>query len=218
MPMYFDEDYLFRDLPSPMYARGFLQADGYVSANNSRLLSLHISIKDICILRWLKKEMKAEQKIEKRIGGRGHEKCRIRFCRKAFVERLIEDGLKPRKTGREEIPPRILKSKHLRHWIRGYVDGDGCLRIRRSWGIQFRCVGSKKVLTQIRDHLIENANVDPSVGHVKEMNNALCHYFQYYSQNAFNLIHYLYTDLEGSYALPRKLEIARQILKMERYQ
>jgi len=54
---------------------------------------------------------------------------RLRLCGKSVVEKFISYGVKPRKTFNTEIPE--MPPEMLPHFLRGVLDGDGCIHLRK---------------------------------------------------------------------------------------
>ena len=59
-------------------------------------------------------------------GGFITESCYIRINSSYMCKQLIKNGIFPKKTGKENIPNTV-PYKLLRHFIRGYFDGDGSI-------------------------------------------------------------------------------------------
>lgn len=112
------------------YWLGFIFADGYISKKNNKF-ELSLKGDDFNHLCKFSKFINFdENKISKRIvrcNDKKYECCRISFSNKHFWEILNSYGCTPRKSLTLKFPDEsIFKSKDLiRHFIRGYFDGDG---------------------------------------------------------------------------------------------
>ena len=64
-----------------------------------------------------------------RTNGKEYPSCEVSVCNKHFKERLIELGVAPNKSLVLTFPDlKIFEEENLVYdFIRGYVDGDGCL-------------------------------------------------------------------------------------------
>lgn len=115
------------DSEEKAYWLGFLYADGSVSSKNNNVeLSLQLSDKEHLdkYMEFLKrnKEVKTDSF-----------RCRVSFTNKHIHKALCELGCFPQKSlilkfPNEEQVPKYL----LNHFIRGYIDGDGCIYIYKS--------------------------------------------------------------------------------------
>lgn len=109
------------DTEEKAYWLGFLYADGYISKYNQVEVSLALKDEDHLIK--LKKFINTNTKIIK-----DDYRCRLLFCSKELVKDLANLGCVNNKSliltfpTEEQVPQEL-----LRHFLRGYVDGDGCL-------------------------------------------------------------------------------------------
>ena len=131
---FFNEDYFKKiDTEEKAYWLGFIMADGCISKNNSNnpynRLEINLKIEDIGHLEKFNKSIASNKPIvSKEVNSRGHIStiCQIRLNSKRLCEDLILNSVIPNKTGKEIIPNTI-SNELVRHFIRGYFDGDGCL-------------------------------------------------------------------------------------------
>ena len=135
----------------------FLYADGNISSTGNRL-EVHLSIKDINHLEKFRKFLKLET--EFRTGYyNGNAYCHLSVRNKHLWEQLNNKGCTPRKTLTLDFPDlNIFKNKNLVYdFIRGYVDGDGCLFTKKyKYNVtQILILGTEKFLYGIRNFLNE---------------------------------------------------------------
>lgn len=103
------------------YWLGFLYADGYISKHNQ--IEVSLSIKDIEHLYKLKQFVNTNTKII-----HDENRCRLLFCSKEMVEDLKRLGCINNKSLILDFPnSNQVPDELVRHFLRGYVDGDGCL-------------------------------------------------------------------------------------------
>lgn len=126
------------DTEEKAYWLGFLYADGYISSfangKNRYSFELLLAVKDVDHLQKFasflsyKKELKEKINI---INNTSYKSVRLCLCNKYFWNILNSLGCVPRKSLTLKFPNKsIFKSKNLiRHFIRGYFDGDGCCGI-----------------------------------------------------------------------------------------
>lgn len=109
------------DTEEKAYWLGFLYADGYVSKYNQ--IEVSLTLKDEEHLEKLKKFVNTNTNIFK-----DDHRCRLLFCSKELANDLASLGCVNNKSliltfpTEEQVPQKL-----LRHFLRGYVDGDGCL-------------------------------------------------------------------------------------------
>ena len=118
------------DTEEKAYWLGFIFADGYIGStplrnNKKSVYNFEISLKlsDTSHLEKFKKFISYEKPVVT-----DDHRCRIMIANKHFWETLNNYGCTPRKSLTLKFPKlEIFKSKDLiRHFIRGYFDGDGC--------------------------------------------------------------------------------------------
>ena len=83
--------------------------------------------------------------------GKEYSICKISVCDKHLKQRLIELGCPPNKSLILKFPDiNIFSDKNLvYHFIRGYVDGDGCLTFSKNGRLGLNIVGTKEMLEGI---------------------------------------------------------------------
>ena len=126
------------------YWLGFISADGSVQNRPAkRVLSLILSAKDQSHLETFREHIGSEHRIYE-YEREGHPHCQLDVPSQALVSDLCKLGVVPAKSLILE-PPK-LKERLIRHWIRGYFDGDGCAYISPSGQIRVSFLGTKPVL------------------------------------------------------------------------
>lgn len=116
------------DTEEQFYWLGFLYADGNISKTGNRL-ELTLALKDIDHLEKFRNFLKLTTEI-KTVLRNGHYACRLYIRNKHLWETLNNLGCVPCKSLILEFPKKeIFKNNKMfiLHFIRGYVDGDGCL-------------------------------------------------------------------------------------------
>lgn len=131
------------------YWLGFLYADGYVSELNSTI-ELSLEEKDLSHLEkfrsFLGLENKPFNKKEKNINGQIFYSYRLGFNSNEVKNALIKLGCKPNKTFILEFPTNKQVPQNLiHHFIRGYIDGDGCIYVSNN-RISVEVLGTEKFL------------------------------------------------------------------------
>ena len=131
------------------YWLGFIAADGCILERLKRkenyILSIGLSIKDITHLEKFKKDISADFPIV--INNQFHKKMKkyyetayLRVSRTIMCEDLINHGVGRKKSQELSLPN--LPDNLMRHYIRGYFDGDGCWTISRQASMCFGIISS----------------------------------------------------------------------------
>lgn len=136
------------DTEEKAYWLGFIYADGCISNRDNRF-ELSLSLHDIEHLRKFAKFMNHENNVKQ-----DSYRCRFYVTNKHLWNTLNSYGCTPRKSLTLEFPDEnIFKSKDLiRHFIRGYFDGDGCVTYNNYRGInklQINCLGTESFLNKL---------------------------------------------------------------------
>ena len=125
------------DTEQKAYFLGFIFADGniqlrQVNTNKYRLrIGLRNKYSEIALLNTFKNELMYEGDIRIETKKNGYEVCILDINSKKLITDLIKHGVNGNKTRIIKFPttvPRCL----IRHFIRGFFDGDGCIRERKS--------------------------------------------------------------------------------------
>lgn len=148
----FDED-VFENIDSEnkAYWLGFIYADGCIMKKNggSDILMFTLKKSDFkhlykfCDLIRLDKE---KVKIYK-------DTVRLEISSNKIVEDLKKHGVTYRKTFKVKYPK--IDKNLMKHFIRGYFDGDGCLTISESNKI-FKLIGTEDLIKNIQNYFIES--------------------------------------------------------------
>ena len=174
---------LFDDLTeNSVYLLGFIAADGSIleSRGHPSVLEIALAEKDKYHL------IKLRNLICEDIPVRLKEKYKAvvcSFCSVKLVENLSKFGIVPRKSLTLQFPKNI-PNNLIRHFVRGYFDGDGHVRqrINKRYGheypaLEFSMLGTKDFLIDIkRFFCLEYAK---DVGCLEDLNN--------YGKNVFRL-------------------------------
>lgn len=163
------------------YWLGFLYADGCVRLNNSNgkktnSLSLGLASIDIEHIQKFRDSIQATNKIEHKehLGGKYHSD-RITITNAKICEDLNELGCTPRKSLTLTFPScEQMPNNMVRHFIRGYFDGDGCIHInlnKRTVSLSF--IGTKDFLNTMQDILCNELNITKTKMQDRKDNKAL---------------------------------------------
>lgn len=141
------------DTEEKAYWLGFLYADGAVGLLNNNV-ELSLAIKDISHLEKFKNFIKSPKDINIStviVGGKCFKRCRLTVTDKHFKTQLIKCGCHPKKSFTITFPDENIVPKQLiAHFIRGYVDGDGCISFCNVKDLKISIIGTIEFLTSIR--------------------------------------------------------------------
>ena len=143
------------DTEAALYVAGLLAADGWI--DNGTKINIGLSIKDEGYLKIIRAALGSNNPLYTKISIKGGTTsvCKsLTITSQTMYDDLVERfKLTPAKTLTLKFPKRLMNDELVRHFIRGYTDGDGCIggaHINRySWSIistkQF-CVSIRTVL------------------------------------------------------------------------
>lgn len=151
------------DTEEKAYWLGFIFADGYISSHKQRekpKYTFEVSLKGDDIGHLYKLQTFLQCKVNKvktsviQCNNRECTRCRIILTNKHLWETLNSYGCTPKKSLTLKFPDEsIFKSKDLiRHFIRGYFDGDGCFsRVKNKSTVSpvISLIGTKEFLLKI---------------------------------------------------------------------
>ena len=141
------------DTEEKAYWLGFLYADGNTH-KTMNIINLSLSIKDYNHLVKYQSFLKTTTKIvikSVKVNDKTYKACSLAVCDKHFKQRLIELGCYPNKSLILTFPNKsIFETNNLIYdFIRGYIDGDGCLTYSRVGKLAINIVGTKNMMESI---------------------------------------------------------------------
>lgn len=201
------------DTEEKAYWLGFIFADGYIYSSPLDTSKKRIDWNfELCVKGDDKEHMeKFAKAIEynkelhvTKADKHGHTRCRVCLSSEILWKQLNSLGCVPRKSLTLKFPDEsIFKSKDLiRHFIRGYFDGDGCI----SYGNKehtiptYQILGTKEFLEDVMKHL----NIKETLFHNHHDKDNLTMYIHSSNKKAMQLFHKLYDNC--SIYLNRKYE------------
>ncbi len=205
-----NSDFFKRWSPKMAYVLGFVAADGSLEdASYLRGKYLRICSSDIEILEKIKMAMYSEHKIvtlkPKQILIRGKsyvskERYMLRIGDHEIYNDLIKLGVTPRKSKTILLPSVSLE--FVAYFLRGYLDGDGCINLyerKKRLSVTFTS-GSKLFLEELSK--IIGLCLDVKIHNVFINNNAF--QLKYSTREAVPLLKYIYSDIADRLYLERK--------------
>ena len=147
------------------YWLGFIMADGCITRTEKNgpynRFELNLKEEDKAHLEKFQKDLQSNYKIkeiEKINKKRDFSSivCNIRINSRKLVDSLIKNEIHPNKTGREVLPNSIPK-EFIRHFIRGYFDGDGSLTNNKSFRIYSSSI---EILNSFNNYFKTTLNIE----------------------------------------------------------
>lgn len=198
------DDYFFDDIntENKAYWLGFLMTDGNVCGT---MIGMSLCLKDLTHIQKYKKVLRSKHKIycehafDRRTGST-HHKCSLKFRSPHMVTSLQKWGVIPRKTSFETLP--ILSHDLIRHFIRGAIDGDGCIssHLPKSGKTPlyqiYLCSSSQRFIQQVSTYINWIfGKVLGRISTVKSTGHKTMYYLHYGgNQQAYKISHWLYSD------------------------
>lgn len=142
------------------YIMGYLLADGYILDRPFYRLGMTLAMKDEAILKEIRDYISPEIPLKIDRG-----KIKLDVCRKEIVENLLKLGMQPNKTGKSIKIPKM-KKELVRHFIRGYFDGDGALIQDREYMYFYICSPTPEILIEIAD-ILKTEEIRTTTSHDK---------------------------------------------------
>ena len=191
------------DTEEKAYWLGFIYADGSISSIENKpkpKYTLEVSLKgsDIEHLHKLSKFMECEEDKIKlsnaKCQGKSFKRCRFAITNKHLWKTLNNYGCTPRKSLTLKFPDiDIFKNNSLiRHFIRGYFDGDGCFTRQIHTHIvspAISMLGTPEFIYAIKNYI----NIDSCLGHDKRHTDRTI-ILEFCKNNGIEFINYLYQN------------------------
>lgn len=195
------------DNENKAYILGFIYADGSVSTKGY-YLTISLSLKDISILEFIKREISFGGPIARYIVN-DREYCRITVSSKTIKDDLVRYGIVPNKTYSSSSLP-LCPDKYYKNMILGFFDGDGCIyKSNNEYMLAF--ASNKYVLLQIKEWLLKNDIRTANIRHRYSTDNIFaCMLEMHGGINIENVGRLLYDTT--SFRLSRKYDIFLEFL------
>lgn len=206
-----DEDFFSQiDTEEKAYWLGFLYADGYVSEKTTQI-ELQLKEADYLHLVKFSSAVNSNRPIyqtKKMIQGKEYIGYRVTINSVKMRNDLISKGCVPKKTYDISFPDKDIVPLHLvHHFIRGYVDGDGCYTFTSGNKLSVEVIGTEAFLKGYIDSLSLHENTLHSFARLKHDK---IKRVMYSGRFAENIIEQLYED--ASVYLDRKYAIIKDFL------
>ena len=148
------------------YWLGFIAGDGSVQEQGRRL-RIELKNDSLDALEHFKDFMESNANITSRTNNNNCQCSRMDINSKELGNYLAEYNIVPNKTKIFEIPLDKIKEEYRMDFIRGFMDADGCIHIRKNRNnapsLSF-VSGSKKCIEQIKEILQINNSISENKG------------------------------------------------------
>lgn len=170
------------------YWLGFLYADGSIGSKEDKI-ELGLAEQDLKQIEKFRNFIGINNKISYRESTKSY---RFSFRSSKCKQDLIKQGCVPKKSLILEFPTSIQVPQELiRHFIRGYFDGDGWFT-NTDKCFQVGLIGTEKFIQGFLN-TIENINKTNKIFNVHRENGAKRYIFSAY-QDVLNFLNYIYSD------------------------
>jgi len=143
---------------SRAYWLGFFYADGYIIKNEKyHKFYAGLGIKDIEHLLKFNSDIKSNYPIKNKIKGKYKNYC-VNITNKKFTENLVKHGCIHQKTNNIKFPS--LQKKLIKHFIRGFFDGDGSITCTENTLQLTICCAVEEFLKRIVEELSKEISFD----------------------------------------------------------
>jgi intein/homing endonuclease len=219
-----DEFFFEKEIEESFYWAGFIAADGCIVSNKnykSKILELELCEKDLQHLLLFKSDIKSGHPIKEKMTKNSHKNInwndkisyRIRIGNYNLCSSLMKYNIVSKKTKIYNMPDWLISHSLVRHFVRGYFDGDGCISKHsapnRKDDYKLAIAGNKDFLNNVANIICKNVNIpNRSIGFNGNMN-VLC-----YSGNLLvqKIGLYLYDD--ASIFLKRKYDLWQKCINL----
>jgi hypothetical protein len=218
-----DHEFFSRDTEESFYVAGFLAADGWKTKRSGGGFSIGLQLcaKDLEHLKNIKKLIGCTTplKFRKRKNTTGTTSFSYTFVAnsKQCYNDLERFGVVENKTYVLRLPEWLSKHKLVHHFMRGYIDGDGCF-ITSTNQARFSMRGTKEFLESFHRVLLEVGVCDEDRDIIANRGKKWLAFgkLQYGGNRVISKIYdFLYHD--ATIFLPRKEEIARKAKELAVY-
>lgn len=193
------------DTEEKAYWLGMMYADGYIETRGNAI-SLALKEEDLYHIESFKKFLGVNNKIQKKVKDNTYVSYNLSFKSKQVKDDLIANGCFENKSKILQFPTEDIVPQHLiHHFIRGYVDGDGCITTSNNGKqVSVEILGSENFLNGLIEINLFNRN------HLYSFKHSDIKRVSYSGEKAMMVLNYLYED--ATIYLKRKAQRYRKWL------
>ena len=183
---------------------GFIAADGSISSDRNAI-EFGLSETDSEILEKIKAELSLETEVKHQVTSKGFYIARLCWTSAPQKIKLIQYGIKPKKTYSPMSIPSILSTDEMKlAFLLGYYDGDGCFKDDGSYCRIEICSYRSELLEEFSHLIKEIFGFSKSVYKDKARDNYYT--LTYSTQEAEKILNKCYEIMSQSFVLSRKKE------------
>lgn len=208
----FNEKFFSQDTSESFYLAGFIAADGNIEKSSNRI-TIGLAEKDHHFLTQIGNLLEFEGDLSRHIskGSKRNPRYKdtisyfLRFSSSETVKDLLRFNIVPKKTKIYDMPEWIINHQFVHHFMRGYFDGDGCIRIDDGQ-LSLHIVGNLSFLTKFQSILENRCSI-----HHNSIHKDRSIYILKYCGNIIvpKICQFLYQD--STFQLDRKHDIYQKI-------
>lgn len=131
---FFNIDKIKNESHEKYYWLGFISGDGSIQEQGRRL-RIEIQQNDIELLNNFKEFLECNSEITFRVNNNNSKCCKIDINSSELGRYLAEYNIVPNKTQNFSVPVDKIPKEYIYDYIRGYMDADGSIHIRKSNGL-----------------------------------------------------------------------------------
>lgn len=187
------------DTEEKAYWLGFMYADGYVSARDCKF-ELGLKGDDIGHVEKFRNTIVPGKPVHLR---KKDGSCRLNGTNKIVTTSLISKGCIPNKSKTLEFPTTDIVPEHLmRHFLRGFFDGDGCIHLdSKDKGVASWTCGSKSFTESLKKFLERTLDISKTSISIHKG----CFDYRHHGNSTTTVLQYLYDGcsvyLDRKYAI-----------------
>lgn len=221
--------YFFRQWTDEMaYILGFLYADGCViNAVSSRTQYIQFNSVDKEILEKIRVVMRSEHRLSIRPSRivahrngfyRSRDSFILRIGSRKMFKDLLRLGVTPNKSKIVTLPN--IPLRYISHFVRGYFDGDGCVRLERARGITKSVIVKKLSVIFTSGSLIFLKELGVvlknqiDVHYKKIYNSNYAFQLRYNTGDVIKIFKFLYQSCPSGLYLKRKLDVFKDYFEL----
>lgn len=178
------------------YFIGLLWADGHIDKTKD-IISIALAKKDSKVLQSLSDKIQPNKSLclIKSKNPNHQDIVRLDIFSSKIKEKLIEMGCKHNKTYDLDWPIFNFDKINLPHFIRGYLDGDGCVFVPKDYKrICINIIGHEKFINQLKVVLEQVLNIHCCIYKPKNCNQCISSLYIYGGKQAETFCSFVYQD------------------------
>lgn len=205
-----NDNYFDTENSNMAYILGLWAADGNVNSKENRL-DLELNSVDAEILEQIKEELQSERPIKRYQCQNGYVKSKLLFWSSHIKKKFAEYGIVPNKTYSSDFhAPYKLNKGYWIDYIRGFFDGDGCVKKNVSLTFELNSI-NQQFLADIQDFFLKEYNIKMQISIAHDRPRQFAMYRLYcYGEQARKIYNILYTP--NSLYLKRKYSRWQELL------